>query len=108
MARAPLYRFPRSTPVVPPQDEVRALVELIRAGGPALTRRWVAALLRMDPAEREALVAEAERRAGDARGEVTVVHPPRAHDGYVEQIERTYEVKPASGGVSSRRRSRGA
>lgn len=80
------------------------LVELLRTGGPNLARRWVAALLRMDPARRESLVKEAERLA--AGEEITVVHPPRDRGGYVEQIERTYEVKPADASAR-RRRARG-
>jgi hypothetical protein len=108
MARAPLYRFPDEPPRTDPGDDIRRLVELTRAGGPSLVRRWVAALLRLDAGARESLVAEAERRAGDGPVGLTVVHPPRSYDGYMEQVERSYEIKPASDGAASRRRSRGA
>ena len=102
MDRPPLYRFPPAATGGSPRDDVRTLVELMRTGNPALVRRWVTALLRMDPASREALVAEAERRAPGA--ELTVVDPPRARDGYVERVERTYEVKPEPNRTARRAR----
>ncbi len=90
------------------------LVELLRPGGPELIRRWVSALLLAPTAEREAIVNEVERSLvelyaeplfdGDAdassqkgdqseNGEPPVVHvvtPAVQHEGYVEQVERSY------------------
>lgn len=78
------------------------LVELLRPGGSDLSRRWLAALLLVDEADRPALVAEVERRAADAyakrradprrddSAEVHVVHPPVQREGYVEQTIATY------------------
>ncbi|MDX2131303.1 MAG: hypothetical protein SFY69_04550 [Planctomycetota bacterium] len=96
------------------------LVDLLRPGTADLARRWVGALLTVDPADREALVAEVERRVAslyplapgadqpDAGSSlsgaadeppaepVDVVHPPRQRDGYVEQVRVTYERGTAS------------
>lgn len=79
------------------------MVELLRRGGTELGRRWLAALLLVDERDREAVVAEIERRIVELYGEstpraegagleVTVVHPPRGRAGYVEQRETTYEA----------------
>lgn len=82
------------------------LVELLQPLGPELARRWVAALMMVARDEREAMVAAIERRivelygpgagrrptpAGETR-ELRVVQPPVQRDGYVEQVEATYEV----------------
>lgn len=97
------------------------LVELLRPVGPELARRWLAVLALVDPADREALVAELERRAVDqyapvkreqppktkpkaraikpSSGEMTLIHPPQQKQGYVEIVEVSYtsaKPKPAA------------
>ncbi len=98
------------------------LVELLQPLGPELVRRWVAVLLLVDRDEREAMVEMMERRVvelyGSARGpgsaseaapprEITVTHPPKQRDGYVEQEFVTYveraEPKPTSASKRTRR-----
>ncbi len=86
-----------------PADHVRLLVELLRPLGPELARRWVAALLAVDAADRAALVEAIERRVAELYAgvprrarparEITLVRPPARRDGYVEQVETTYEVR---------------
>lgn len=89
-----------------PNDHVRALVELLRPCGPDLARRWLSALTLVPADERAALVQEVERRIVETYpsprfgwrapgpapddAEVTVVHPPVARPGYVEQVHVTY------------------
>lgn len=86
------------------------LVELLQPAGPDLARRWLAALLTVDRAEREALVAEVERRVAERCGapapEITVVHPPAQREGYVEEVTVTYErPAPAAAGGRGRKRA---
>lgn len=77
------------------------IIQMLRPAGPDLGRRWLAALLLVPPDEREAVVAEVERRvtalytetAPEGEGEVHVVHPPRTRGGAVEHVETTYVVK---------------
>ncbi|MFM9995910.1 MAG: hypothetical protein ACKVU4_08925 [Phycisphaerales bacterium] len=90
-----------------PNDQMRTLIELLRRGGPELGHRWLAALMLVDPADREGVVAEIERtfaerytrvpgvtRADGSIRSVTVVHPPQRRAGYIEQKETTYEATP--------------
>lgn len=90
-----------------PNDQMRTLIELLRRGGPELGRRWLAALMLVDAAEREGVVAEIERtfaaryprgpRGAETDGSrlsVTMVHPPQRRAGYIEQKETTYEAAP--------------
>lgn len=98
-----------------PSDHVRLLVELLRPLGPQLARRWVAALLAVDAHDRAALVEMIENRVAElyadsprrpAERQVTLVGPPRQRDGYVEQVETTFEVReePAASRRSGRAR----
>lgn len=48
-----------------PNDHLRMLIELLRPAGPALARRWVAALLLVPDNERESVVSAVERRIVD-------------------------------------------
>ncbi len=99
-----------------PDDHVRMLVELLRPLGPELARRWVAALLSVDAGDRQALVEAIERRVGElysgpagrSRREVTLVRPPAQRDGYVEQVETTFEVPEPSAPTKGRARARRA
>jgi hypothetical protein len=96
------------------------LIELLRPCGAELSRRWLAALSQVPEAEREALVAEVERRvvraygrgdAGSQAKEILVVSPPMQRDGYVEEVHTIYEVtraKPESGSQAERRRDAGS
>lgn len=107
-----------------PSDHVRMLVELLQPLGPELVRRWFALLLLVDRDEREAMVEMMERRVVELYGsgsgsgsgpgsattperEITVAHPPRQRDGYVEQEFVTYveraEPKPAPASKRTRR-----
>ncbi|MFN0134185.1 MAG: hypothetical protein ACKVW3_16850 [Phycisphaerales bacterium] len=98
------------------------LVELLRAGGTDLGRRWLAVLLMAPPEEREGIVAEAERRAiaayaadeqvvsaseaaallepatepapGAEPLRFLVRHEPQQREGYVEHVEVEYKVRP--------------
>ncbi len=76
------------------------LVDLLRPAGADLARRWLAALLLVDEADRPALVAEVERRVArhyprrTPDHNVEVVHPPVQRDGYVEQTHVTYAADP--------------
>jgi hypothetical protein len=106
----PLHKPPPApgpSPMPSPNDHVRTIVELLRASGTDLGRRWLAALLVVPDAERAAVVAAVEKRIAatyaDAPGtqgepektnEVVVRLPPRQRDGYVEEITKRYEVKP--------------
>ncbi|MDX9910364.1 MAG: hypothetical protein RBS39_00890 [Phycisphaerales bacterium] len=78
---------------------------MLRPGTAELARRWLAALLMVDPAERGAVVDAIERRiveeyAGGSREgaredgarEMDVAHPPVQREGYVEQTFTTYEA----------------
>ena len=111
---APLIRPPKpgSSPAPSPADQTRMLVELLRVGGPALVRRWVAVLLLAPAQERESIVSAVERRLVELYAEplcaadpidapaeseesdeapiVHVVSPAAQKEGYVEQVERTY------------------
>lgn len=80
------------------------IVELLRPAGVELARRWLVALLMVDQADREALVAEVERRVAEQYGrggtdpdepvpQVHVVHPPVQRPGYVEQVVASYDVR---------------
>lgn len=93
------------------------LLELLDPAGPELARRWVAALLMVDKADRPALVAEIERRVTEAyppepgvAEELSVHQPAVQRDGYVEQVTTTYGVAepmtPAK--KPARKRARGA
>lgn len=82
-----------------PNDHVRMLIELLRPAGVELARRWLAALMLVDAAEREAMVAMVERQIAQLYGPksaapagLQVVHPPVQRDGHIEQIVTTYEV----------------
>lgn len=98
-----------AAPVVA-NEHARVLVEFLKRAGTGQGRRWMAALARVDPKEREAVVAEVERLIAERFGEVevTVVRPPLQRRGYVEQTETTYRVKTpgarASGAESRRAR----
>jgi hypothetical protein len=104
---------PPRSPTPSPNDHVRTLVEFLRPCGPDLARRWLGALTLVPADERAALVDEVERRIVQTYGapltssaaaapahdpapvqpgadELTVVHPPVAHSGYVEQVHVTY------------------
>lgn len=88
------------------------LVELLQPAGPDLARRWLAALLAVDRAERETLVAEVERRvaamyrAADAEAaEINVVHEPTQREGYVEQVTVTYGKAATQRGAVEGRQS---
>jgi hypothetical protein len=96
-----------------PSDRVQALVALLRPAGAELARRWLAALLLVDEADRPGLVAAVERRIADLYGwdrqgttdaqapsDMEVIHPPTQRPGYVEQVITTYsrpEGKAQSG-----------
>lgn len=45
-----------------PSDHLRMLIDLLRPAGPALARRWVAALLLVPEGDRESVVSAVERR----------------------------------------------
>ena len=51
-----------------PDDHVKMLIELLRPAGPDLARRWLAALMLVPEAEREAVVGEVERSIVDEYG----------------------------------------
>ena len=51
-----------------PNDHARLLVELLRPGGAALGQRWLAALMAVPAAEREAVVAAVEERVQETYG----------------------------------------
>lgn len=77
------------------------LLELLHPAGPELARRWLAALLLVDRADREALVAEIERRVSAAYppapsldAELHHRSPPVQRDGFVEEVETTYVAVP--------------
>lgn len=102
--RQALIKPPSELPASPrlsPNEHLSLLVELLRSEGAELSRRWVAALLLVPEQEREALVADIERRIvktyaerlPDKFIEMHVVGPPVQRDGYVEQIHTTYAVK---------------
>lgn len=55
----PLHQPPGSDELSP-NDSLRLLIELLKPAGPELGRRWVAALLLVPEAEREAVVAAVE------------------------------------------------
>ncbi|CAG0956125.1 hypothetical protein PHYC_00474 [Phycisphaerales bacterium] len=73
---------------------MRTLIELLQPAGPALARRWLAALLHIDRAQRGAVVEEFERRVGIVPNadRLDIVHPPVQRDGYVEQVTTTYAI----------------
>lgn len=85
-----------------PADHLRLLIELMQPASPELARRWLAALLLVPREEREAVVASIEARinqlypmqpavqpeAQDTHLEI--IHPPRPHAGYTEQVHTTY------------------
>lgn len=48
-----------------PGDQVHLIVEMLRPLGPELARRWLGALLMVDPAEREAMVEAVEVRVAE-------------------------------------------
>ncbi len=71
------------------------IVELMRAGGPDLVRRWVAALLSVPEAERETIVESVEGRIAE------VYHAPdgageAAADGGAEVAVRLKARRRAS------------
>lgn len=80
-----------------PNDHARMLVELLRAGGVELTRRWVAALLLVPEGERAAVVESVRRRIVEEYGGdevmLDVAEEPVQREGYVEQVVRTYSRK---------------
>ncbi|MBL9032733.1 MAG: hypothetical protein JNM80_13650 [Phycisphaerae bacterium] len=95
---------------------------MLRVGGTDLGRRWLAVLLMVPEAEREGVVAEAERRArsaysagdqavspaevaallrpptepplGEEPIRLLVAHEPVQREGYVERVEVEYKVRP--------------
>ena len=92
----------------------------MRSVGPELARRWLAALLVVPSEQREALVAEVERRVVAAHGRATtaaaeakrgepVVYVRGAaaqRDGFVEEVETSYatvEAKPLRKAAKRRR-----
>lgn len=98
------------------------LVELLRPAGPDLARRWLSALLIVPADERETVVAAVERKVcecyphgasagagahppGGGRG-LTLVQPPEQREGYVEQVEVSFEDVPVAG-VRATRAARG-
>lgn len=97
------------------------LVELLRTGTPELSRRWLAALMMVPADERAGVVSAVERQIvatycpsteeaptlATSR-HIHVVGPPVQRDGYVEQIERTYEVKSPSEKPKTQRKRRKA
>lgn len=95
----------------------------MRPAGPDLARRWLAALLMVDAADRAELVAEVERRVAATYGkpagrtgaghgkdetvrEVKITHPPVQRDGYVEQTTVTYADPQEAGSARKPRRPR--
>ena len=62
----PLLAAPASEPSdsssLNPSDHVRMIVELLQPAGPDLARRWLAALMLVDRAERELVVESIERQ----------------------------------------------
>ena len=97
-------------------DHVRTLIELLRASGPELGRRWLAALLVIPEAERPGVVRAVERRVAEefgrrgAQGEdetlLDVAEPPVQRDGYVEQVIRTYARQEKDRNEEEERRTR--
>lgn len=76
---------------------MRTLVRLLRASGPELGRRWLAALLVVPDDERTPVVEAVERRVAEVYGVggadetlLDVAEAPVQRDGYVEQVIRTY------------------
>lgn len=53
---------PDASPTPCPNDDLRLLIELLRPAGPALGRRWLAALLLAPEADRLAIVESVEQR----------------------------------------------
>lgn len=97
------------------------LVELLRTGTPELSRRWLAALMMVPASERAGVVSAVERQivATYCAGEddaptlgtsrhLHVVSAPVQRDGYVEQVERTYEVKATAPKPKAQRKRRKA
>jgi hypothetical protein len=114
-----------------PSEHLRLLVQFLGPNGPELCRRWLAVLAMVAPIDREALVAEMERRAaalyppetlgpasspataddlgGDTSpSEVHVVYPPVQRAGYTEQVGVVYtpgDAKPATARAKKAKRA---
>lgn len=91
-----------------PNEHARLLVEFLRR--PDLSRRWMGALVKVDPARRAELVREVERlvaeRFGGETVEVTLRRPPVQRAGYIEETEVVYRsVRPSRSGAARRRRA---
>lgn len=96
---------------VTPADHVRMLADLLQPATPDLARRWLAALLMVPQAERQAIVQAVEARivsqfgtaqehttdtvGSDTAATIEVVHPPVQRPGYIEQVITTYEKMDA-------------
>jgi hypothetical protein len=63
------------------------IVELLRAGGPDLVRRWVATLLSVPESERRAIVESVEARIAE------LYHAPPVDDELVGNPEVTVRLK---------------
>lgn len=92
----------------------------MRPAGPELARRWLAALLLVPSEQREALVAEVERRVVAAHGRTPIaareaesaeriVHirgTPSQRGSFMEEVETSYsavETDPVRKGAKRRR-----
>lgn len=68
LVHAPPEPSASQTPFPLPGDDLRMLVELLRPAGPALARRWLAALMMAPEADRPAIVESVERRMANMYG----------------------------------------
>jgi len=68
LVHAPPEPSASQTPFPLPSDDLRTLVELLRPAGPALARRWLAALLMAPEADRPAIVESVEQRMANMYG----------------------------------------
>jgi len=85
--KPPLLKCPDGSdgsPRLLPGDDLKLVVEFLRPLGPELARRWLGALLMVDPDEREEMVAAVEQRvvdlyaADDATHDDTTTNPDQA------------------------------
>lgn len=68
LVHAPPEPSASQTPFPLPGDDLRMLVELLRPAGPALARRWLAALMMAPEADRPAIVESVEQRMANMYG----------------------------------------
>jgi hypothetical protein len=107
MAKRASFQYPEqpsdpspTSPTLSPQDHVALLVGMLKHAEPELIRRWVAALLMVDEADRQRVVEAVEARivetytsVSNQRTEFDLVHPPKDKQGYIEQVVTTYAVR---------------